>query len=231
MAGQGRSCNVPPSAFQTSPCGLLPPSTACRSASTAAVGIPLSTRPTFAAIRTSLPAPQLLHSRGVDLVRVEYIGDDKRDICDTVLRWVHVGVWVGGYCLGSAGVLAGKSTTLACWRPQPPVVFLAQCVGTQRSALLIAPRHCRLRERVGPSGFVFTSGGIGPTHDDITYEARRKTGRSRTGLFYAIAWHCLGPDAWPHPTCGFTSLSPLSTSCAGHRCRIWLPPGAAQAHR
>ena len=53
-------------------------------------------------------------SRGVDLVRAEYVPDDEADIGSTVLR---------------------------------------------------------LKERVGPGGFVFTSGGIGATHDDVTYSA------------------------------------------------------------
>lgn len=57
---------------------------------------------------------RLLHSRGVDLVRVEVVPDDADDIGATALR---------------------------------------------------------LRDRVGPGGFVFTSGGIGPTHDDVTYDA------------------------------------------------------------
>ena len=50
----------------------------------------------------------------MDLVRVEYIPDDKADISESVLK---------------------------------------------------------LKQRVGDNGFVFTSGGIGPTHDDVTYEA------------------------------------------------------------
>ncbi len=50
----------------------------------------------------------------MDLVRVEYIPDEKADIASTLLR---------------------------------------------------------LKERVGCDGVIFTSGGIGPTHDDITYES------------------------------------------------------------
>lgn len=53
-------------------------------------------------------------SRGVDLLRVEYIPDERADIAESVTG---------------------------------------------------------LRDRVGCNGFVFTSGGIGPTHDDVTYEA------------------------------------------------------------
>lgn len=60
---------------------------------------------------------KLLYSRGVDLVRAEYIPDDIDDIVDTLKR---------------------------------------------------------LHKQVGESGVVFTSGGIGPTHDDVTYEAVAK---------------------------------------------------------
>eukprot|EP00198_Chlamydomonas_reinhardtii_P000221 XP_001689556.1 predicted protein [Chlamydomonas reinhardtii] len=57
---------------------------------------------------------KLLHSRGVDLIRVTYIPDSRETIKEAVLD---------------------------------------------------------SRRRVGPGGVVFTSGGIGPTHDDVTYEA------------------------------------------------------------
>mmetsp|Transcript_19004 Transcript_19004/g.32507 ORF Transcript_19004/g.32507 Transcript_19004/m.32507 type:complete len:295 (+) Transcript_19004:2-886(+) len=57
---------------------------------------------------------KLLHSRGVDLIRCEFIPDQRDEIIQTAQR---------------------------------------------------------LRQLVGPRGFVFSSGGIGPTHDDVTYEA------------------------------------------------------------
>lgn len=47
--------------------------------------------------------PQLLHSRGVDLVRVEMIPDDKRDIVETVLR-LRERVGDGGFVFTSGGI-------------------------------------------------------------------------------------------------------------------------------
>ena len=76
------------------------------------------------------PHLQLLHSRGVDLVRAAIIGDDKREIVEEVLR---------------------------------------------------------LRDKVGPDGFVFTSGGIGPTHDDITSES--------IAAAFGVPWE-KHPEAW-----------------------------------
>lgn len=76
-----------------------------------------------------LPEPHP-RSRGVDLVRCEYIPDDVDDIAET-LRRLRKRVGLGGDDEGGPGSSAGG----------------------------------------GGGGYVFTSGGIGPTHDDVTYEA------------------------------------------------------------
>ena len=66
----------------------------------------------------------MLYARGVDLIRVEVVPDDREEIARSVRA---------------------------------------------------------LSERVGPGGWVFTSGGIGPTHDDVSYEAIA-AGLSNRGL-------------------------------------------------
>ena len=74
-----------------------------------------------------------MHSRGVDLVRIEVISDDKDNIAATALR---------------------------------------------------------LRELVGGSGAVITSGGIGPTHDDVTYEALAAAYGTRLALHQLAKLSC-----------------------------------------
>ena len=90
-------------------------------------------------------------SRGVDLVRAEFVPDDKADIVATLQR---------------------------------------------------------LKERVGPEGVVFSSGGIGPTHDDVSYEAvatalgacaaglcsrLRQMQSSRAVCWQGSPWSCTSP--------------------------------------
>ncbi|PSC71220.1 3 -phosphoadenosine 5 -phosphosulfate sulfotransferase (PAPS reductase) [Micractinium conductrix] len=77
-------------------------------------------------------------------------------------------------CVIGDEVLAGSITDANTpWLAKvltPPGLILAKAFrGPSPLQRDICDTVLRLKERVGPSGFVFTSGGIGPTHDDITY--------------------------------------------------------------
>ena len=50
-------------------------------------------------------------------------------------------------------------------------VDMVRMVTIPDDSAVISKTVRELSDLVGPGGFVFTSGGIGPTHDDVTYEA------------------------------------------------------------
>ena len=74
----------------------------------------------------------------------------------------------------------------------------------------IAATARSLSARVGPTGFVFSSGGIGPTHDDVRSPRQ----------------HLKSLRALPDSSAAFSNTGDLRVAC----CRLWGAPGTARAN-
>jgi len=73
-----------------------------------------------------------------------------------------------------------------------------ECVPDHKADIIDTVK--RLRARVGDAGFVFSSGGIGPTHDDVTYEsiaeAFGRTLQHHAPTVARMEKHYAGDEGW-----------------------------------
>lgn len=81
----------------------------------------------------------------------------------------------------------------------------------------------RMRQRVGENGFVFTSGGIGPTHDDVTYEAIAAAFGVTPMPSMQLCIQCTPSCEATWGVCAFAVLKTLSLLHPGHTIIVAWP--------